>query len=494
MAQPWLEVDIDGLRQTLERKGKAFAIFELVQNAWDEAATQVSVSLSEPKAGVSVLRCVDDSPEGYRDLSTTHTMFAKSYKKEDPTKRGRFNVGEKLVLALCDRARVTSTSGTVIFATDRTRRTSAKKTKAGTEFVGELQMTPDEYKAATAQVMKLIPPIPTLFNDELIPERKPLKVFQAKLQTEIADDRNVLRVRQRATEVRLYKVRSCETAMLYEKGIPVVELDEHLSWHVDVQQKIPLNIDRDNVSPSYAKAIYVTVLNEMHNYVATEKEATAPWARAAMEDKRIREDAVKAIVKARFGDKVAAYDPSSIGSNRECTAQNITVVHGGAMSKEEWKNVKKADAIQAAGKVCPVDKPLSLNAHVPPEDYGTSLQRFVKLINDVSPLLLPSHAVTVKVINDNNDEIRGCTQWREKTYIFTINIAYQNTENWPSNYHLLIHEIAHHKVQRNDHLFEGFYRAVTDIGAALSQVALARPELFDGIPLPEAMRQAEEAA
>ena len=229
MAQPWLEVDIDGLRQTLERKGKAFAIFELVQNAWDEAATQVSVSLSEPKAGVSVLRCVDDSPEGYRDLSTTHTMFAKSYKKEDPTKRGRFNVGEKLVLALCDRARVTSTSGTVIFATDRTRRTSAKKTKAGTEFVGELQMTPDEYKAATAQVMKLIPPIPTLFNDELIPERKPLKVFQAKLQTEIADDRNVLRVRQRATEVRLYKVRSCETAMLYEKGIPVVELDEHLS-------------------------------------------------------------------------------------------------------------------------------------------------------------------------------------------------------------------------------------------------------------------------
>ena len=37
-AAPWLEVDIDGLRKTIERKGKAFAIFELVQNAWDEDA------------------------------------------------------------------------------------------------------------------------------------------------------------------------------------------------------------------------------------------------------------------------------------------------------------------------------------------------------------------------------------------------------------------------------------------------------------------------
>jgi hypothetical protein len=50
--------------------------------------------------------------------------------------------------------------------------------------------------------------------------------------------------------------------------------------------------------------------------------------------------------------------------------------------------------------------------------------------------------------------------------------------NWRRNYDLFIHELAHHAVQRNDHLFEGFWRSVSDIGAKLAEIALERPELF----------------
>ena len=46
----WFEVDKDGLAQILERKGKEFALFELVQNAWDEP-------------GVAHV-CIDLSPSG----------------------------------------------------------------------------------------------------------------------------------------------------------------------------------------------------------------------------------------------------------------------------------------------------------------------------------------------------------------------------------------------------------------------------------------------
>lgn len=35
----WLTVDMDGLKALLERRGKQFAIYELVQNAWDENVT-----------------------------------------------------------------------------------------------------------------------------------------------------------------------------------------------------------------------------------------------------------------------------------------------------------------------------------------------------------------------------------------------------------------------------------------------------------------------
>src|SRR5271154_5588411 len=76
VAPSWLEVDMIGLRRTLERKGKAWAIFELVQNSWDTDATQVDVTLTKPKnldgQFISTLICKDNAPDGYRDLSEAH--------------------------------------------------------------------------------------------------------------------------------------------------------------------------------------------------------------------------------------------------------------------------------------------------------------------------------------------------------------------------------------------------------------------------------------
>jgi len=37
----WVDVDMDGLRKILERRGKELALYELVQNAWDENVTNV---------------------------------------------------------------------------------------------------------------------------------------------------------------------------------------------------------------------------------------------------------------------------------------------------------------------------------------------------------------------------------------------------------------------------------------------------------------------
>src|ERR1700730_6804451 len=108
----WFEIDKEGLRKTLERRGKAFAVFELVQNAWDEdGTTEVSVTLTPPEHGKSVLTVTDDAPQGYRDLAESYTMFGESYKKADPEKRRRFDVGDKCVLALCDEASITTTTG-----------------------------------------------------------------------------------------------------------------------------------------------------------------------------------------------------------------------------------------------------------------------------------------------------------------------------------------------------------------------------------------------
>ena len=40
----WFTVDKDGLAQILEKRGKGFAVLELIQNAWDEdGVTRVDV-------------------------------------------------------------------------------------------------------------------------------------------------------------------------------------------------------------------------------------------------------------------------------------------------------------------------------------------------------------------------------------------------------------------------------------------------------------------
>jgi len=112
----WFTVDKDGLAKVLGRRGKAFAMLELIQNAWDApGATQVEVTLKPAARGRTLLIVEDNSPNGFSDLAHAYTLFKESEKKADPTKRGRFDVGEKLVLAICDCARICTTRGTLMF-------------------------------------------------------------------------------------------------------------------------------------------------------------------------------------------------------------------------------------------------------------------------------------------------------------------------------------------------------------------------------------------
>src|SRR6187401_1293124 len=99
----WFDVDKQGLAKILERKGKEFALFELIQNTWDEpGVTKVSVTLDYQGRNKARLMVEDDAPEGFKDLSHAFTLFADSAKKTNPEQRGRFNLGEKLVLPIPD--------------------------------------------------------------------------------------------------------------------------------------------------------------------------------------------------------------------------------------------------------------------------------------------------------------------------------------------------------------------------------------------------------
>src|SRR5580698_7318810 len=110
------EVDKKGLAKLIERRGIAFVGYELVANALDTDARTIEIELTpEPGTAKTRLRVMDDDPNGFNNLAHSYTLFAESEKKGDPTKRGIFNLGEKLVIALADEAKIVSTKGSVTF-------------------------------------------------------------------------------------------------------------------------------------------------------------------------------------------------------------------------------------------------------------------------------------------------------------------------------------------------------------------------------------------
>lgn len=292
----WFEVDKGGLAKLFERRGKAFVVTEPIQNAWDTNAKHVDVKLvpvpGKPRVLIEV---VDDDPDGFANMAHAFTLFAESAKKGDATKRGRFNLGEKLVLALCDEATITSTRGSVHFSAEG-RQESRRKRDQGSSFAGTMRMTREEFAEVLAVVSTLIPPegVETFINGEPLRARAPLATIEATLPTEIADEEGVLRRRERRTTLRVYEPLSGETASVYELGIPVVETGDR--YHVDVGQKVPLSLERDNLPPAYLRSLRVLVLNAMAGRV---EDANAAWVREALGDERASDDAVKRIMDIR---------------------------------------------------------------------------------------------------------------------------------------------------------------------------------------------------
>lgn len=354
----WFDVDKAGLAALLEHRGKSFAIFELVQNAWDAEPSNVSVRL-EPISGspYATLTVEDDSAAGWADLSQAFTMFSRSRRGADPTKRGRFCLGEKLVLSLCRSAKIVSTTGTVIFG-EGGRRQSKDRRERGTLFAGEIRMTRDELQQVASDMLGLIPPVPTTFNGEQIVTPTLVKTFDVKLPTMISDDEGNLRPSVRLTTVSAY---AGEVGGILEMGTPVCAAE--WPWLLDVHQKVPLGMGRDSVTDAFRRALQVAAVNELGGTL-DEQQAATPWVSESIGDGRIKPGALACIVVRRFGERAVVAVPGDPVANATAEAMGSTVIHGGALSAEAWANVRKHALLPTTSQAYPTPKPL-MNGETP---------------------------------------------------------------------------------------------------------------------------------
>ena len=477
----WLTVDKDGLARILGRKNKDFAIMELVQNAWDAAGVtecHVNCSFTNDEIHVTVR---DNSPVGFPDLTHAYTLFAPSEKTKDPSRRGRFNAGEKLVLALCSKAIVRTTCGTVEFSKSGRKVTKAH-TQSGSEINCILPGTEEEFQTILKSTEKLIvpPAIKTFVNGKLLPSRKAELEFECRLITEAANAAGVLRPVERKTQVELYACLENEPAYLYEMGIPIMETGDR--WHYNVGQKIPLTIDREAVTPSFLKNLRLVTFNNTYHLVSSE-DCNSTWVHEAIGHKACLPAAVEAYLCKRFTDKRVSFDPSDPEANKLAVSQGYVVVTGNMMSKDAWRNAREASAILPAGQVTPSPKPYDPNG-LPMKllkELTPEMERVKLYAHKLAYLLLGSN---IHIIFANDPGWFPLATYGPGQLVFNVGklgrtwfkLDDMSADRQRIN-ELLIHEFAHHYV--SDHLSSEYYDMLCKLGARMVEAALAKtlPEL-----------------
>jgi hypothetical protein len=505
----WFEVSAEGLAKLVERRGgsggddndgsdKLALLIELISNALDaKGVTRVEIVL-EPEEGVphATVLVRDDSTEGFTDITHAWTLFSESRRKSEPTARGRFAVGEKLVLALCTEASIISTTAAVMF--DARGRSGMKaRTVRGTEFQGIMRITRAELAKVKSDLRKLIAPpgVTIVINGEKLPTRKILKTVTATLPTEIADANGVLRRSARKTTVNIYEPLPGEGAMVYELGIPVVATGD--KFDADVQQKTILNMDRDNVTPGYLRAIRTLVVNAMHDHL-TEDDGNATFVNEALADDHVAPETASKALDLKFTKKRAIWDPSDLEANMNLESQGYTLIKGGQLTKDQWANAKKHDTtLKPAGQIAPTKRALfgpdGKDSWVPREKWTPAMQAVVAYATDVCRELTGSR-VEVSVLSDVTENWAAC--YGNQGLVFNLgrlghaffdecvtNESAEARQSRPNIMRptlrlneLLVHEIGH--AESPNHLDEKYHEALCTFGAKLAQLALDKPELF----------------
>ncbi len=490
----WFEADKIGLRQIAERlvERRGFGILgaELYQNVMDTSATVCTITLEKANPrGWYALSCEDNDPVGFADLSHAYTVFAPSLKKHDAEKAGRFNLGEKIVLAFCREARIETTRGTVVFNGKGREEQPRRRRDAGTKFWALIECTPERHEEFMAHLRRILvkPRLKLTVNGEVVPEGKPIAVFEETLLTEHGDD---LKSTRRKCAVEIYQPKNGHAAMLYELGIPVVETGD--KWHYSVRQKVPLNAERDNVPAAYLRDLRAYVFNHMHRRVTPEDTEEA-WISDATSDDKVTDAALADFKMKKFGANAVAEDPFNRDANAAALTDGRTVIPKHGLTKGQRDNLKdrgllvsSTQAFPTAGKGAYSDDPNAPPVDVISEaDWSEGMRAIFDYTQGLAKRLI-GKSLVIRFVRWPRRE--GGT-WRacygtghllgQSYFDFNVGVLgkqwFENgvTEDTDS---LILHELGHEFC--TNHADENYYRALTKLGARLKAAALSEPEWF----------------
>ena len=323
-------------------------VYELIQNVFDEdSATTCAVSVYHYiMTGARIV--VKDDGDGFINPRNAWEVNGPNPKRGQPEKRGMFNMGAQQAISAATEAKVTTVGYTIEFPASGGRIVKRNRRKSGTEVVLVMPWNAMDTDRMRQKLRLVRPPqhCKFLINGRQVTHSAPLKIHEATLETVLQErPGEAMRRTRRKTSMHISRPASADRkGWIFDQGMPVQPIDSR--FDVDVMQKIPQNPNRDTVSEAYLQDIYAEVLNAMHTDMGRD-EFSETWVRTAVEDNRISEDAARATVKNRLGEKTVMWS-SNRNANLEALDEGYHIVHPRTMSAEERTNLQELGGLESA--------------------------------------------------------------------------------------------------------------------------------------------------
>ena len=179
-------ISTQGMRELHVARPPWMLVKELIQNAWDEApeATVCRVRVKpEVRPGVAQVVVEDDGP-GFADIADAFTLMKPTPKRMDPTRRGRFNIGEKEVVSVALEAEIRTVGWTVTFPPSGGREVKPNRRQRGTVVTALLPWDAGQSEQLAEMLRRFRPTDCRLVvNGQEVPKREPVSTRQARLPT-----------------------------------------------------------------------------------------------------------------------------------------------------------------------------------------------------------------------------------------------------------------------------------------------------------------------
>lgn len=348
------DIDIKGLAEINGGRSPLRLACEPIANAFDEARgyggkpletrptrVEVTTDLCNNPRGVA-LSVSDDGP-GFADIRDAYTLFGTTAKRSDPTVAGRFNAGDKQLVAVARSATIVSGGKRVRFENGKRTVGNLSGPTTGVHVFAIMPWTMAQLRELRESLGRIIPPVGLLmFTVDGVQIERPVTKWSGfvTLPTVTLID-GVMKTTQRRTRVDVFPTNG-KAGWLYELGIPVCELAD-FPWLIDVGQKIPLDLSRDMVTPAYqAQVIGKTIEGAAMDGrdLLTPEQVGAGFVRDALDWVRQPEALTKAVGNL-FGEHAVRQSSDPI-ANQLAMADGATIIPGRLLSEETRKRLPDA--------------------------------------------------------------------------------------------------------------------------------------------------------